>query len=32
MSDIVRMEQVDFGYPGQDVLRGIDFVARAPAR
>jgi len=29
MSDVVRMERVDFGYPGREVLRGIDFSARA---
>ena len=29
MSDVVRMEQVDFGYPGRAVLRGINFAARA---
>ncbi len=29
MSDVVRMEQVDFGYPGRSVLRGITFAARA---
>lgn len=29
MIDVVRMEQVDFGYPGRDVLRGLDFAARA---
>ena len=29
MSDVVLMEQVDFGYPGRGVLRGITFAARA---
>lgn len=29
MNVVVRMEQVDFGYPGRDVLRGIDFAASA---
>ena len=27
--EIVRVEALSFGYPGRDVLRGIDFVARA---
>jgi iron complex transport system ATP-binding protein len=29
MTDVLRVEALDFGYPGRPVLRGVDFAARA---